>query len=158
MTIVATRYIERTSLDEAAFVKTIKKYAKLLKLSHDISIVFDMRLACYGIHCWDSSKKIHLIRISPTRCKFQLEGESPVRLGPAAEKYKILSTLLHELRHAQQKEELGHNKFYSKNYGSVKEIKNPEASTYFSECERDARIFEDTYIDEAVEYYDSSCK
>jgi len=155
MSNIEVRHIERTGLDENAFVKVVKKYAK--SLNHNILIVFDLRIKDYGVHYWDGVKKLHIIRISPTKCKFDYSDGNEIRIGPVAEKYKIISAIIHELRHAQQKEELGY-KFYSEHYGNVKEITNPSVSEWYSKCERDARIYEDTHTTRAVEYYNFCCK
>jgi len=153
---IEIRYIERTCLQKDAFMKMIKKYHKL---NHNIRVVFDLRINSYGSHWWDGNKKIHIIRINPLYCKFHHDENNPkgVRLGPVAEKYRIIGTTLHELRHAQQKEELGY-KFYQEKYESVKAITNPYVATWYSECERDARIYEDEHIEDAVTVYDSACE
>jgi len=153
---IKIRYFKRTSLEKKAFEKVIRKYAKL---KYDILIVFDLRIKCFGTHAWNDKKRCHIIRISPTKCKIHIDEDnlSGVRLGPAAEKYRIISTLLHELRHAQQKEELG-SRYYNEKYDSIEEITNPQVASWYSECERDARIFEDKNIESAVELYDLSCE
>jgi hypothetical protein len=151
---IEVRYIERTSLEKEPLKKTIQKFAKVLK--QDILVVFDLRIKGFGSHTWDGEDRRHIIRVSPIRCKFhqdESKGEE-VRLGPAAEKYRLVSTILHEIRHAQQKEKLGY-KFYHEHYETVEEITNPHVSTWFSECERDARIYEDKNIEDAIDFYDS---
>jgi len=147
---VEVRYIERVSLYEEPFIRVVQEYTK--KLKHNFVVVFDLRLKNFGTHMWDADKKIHIIRLSPVLCKFKKN----VRLGPIAEKYRIIGSLLHEIRHAQQYEELG-DKFWNKKYVKVKAITNPDVSDWYSECERDARIYEDLHIKDAIILYDSSC-
>jgi len=148
---IEIRYLDRTCLTEEAFYEVVYSYIKSLKIENDVRIVFDLRIIDFGFHIWEPESNQHIIRISPTKC----QQERGVKLHSTSEKYRVISTLLHELKHAQQKEKLGWHKYFSEGYRNVKGIKNTTISNWYSECERDARMFEDKHIEEAVEIYDS---
>lgn len=127
-------------LDEVAYLKLVRRFKKI---NHKLIIVFDERIKCYGQHMFDSKKRIHTIRISPK------VNSNPDK---GTEKYHFLSTTLHELRHAQQKEIKG-QEFWSKKYREAADIENPAYAEYFSECELDARAYEAQNTAKAIELY-----
>lgn len=157
------RYLDRMNMEEDAFLSLVEKYSRNLKLKHKILIVFDLRLKDFGSYWWGAGSRTHIIRISPTRCKHRREENYEdgwielVRVGPASEKFQVISTTIHELYHAHQKEEKG-SSFNNVSFDGVKEITNPELSSWYSECEIEARIYENKNIKAAVEYYDDCCK
>jgi hypothetical protein len=65
--------------------------------------------------------------------------------------------LLHELKHAQQKEEMRQNFWKDKNCKNA-EIQEESLSTEYSTVEIQARIHENKNILEAVEYYNECLK
>jgi hypothetical protein len=149
---ITLRHFERTSLNEQAFLKLVKKYAH--NLMHDVVISFDNRISTYyGEHSYDSDKKIHFIKISPKKCtKFEKKI-----IDAHGQKYNFLSTVIHELKHASQQDQLG-REFWSRQYSCAKGVKNLAAAEFYSEKEIEARIFENENVVAAVEYYDSCCK
>lgn len=146
---VEVRHLQRTCLQDKAFKKLVKRYGKL---NHKLIICFDNRVKDCGFYWWDTNKKVHIIRISAKN------NMSPYgnQLEAGAQKYNLISTLLHELRHAQQKEEQGVN-FWSGKYFYSKDIENLEISNFYSICEIDARAFENKNLLSAIQLYDSSC-
>jgi Ca2+-binding EF-hand superfamily protein len=128
----------------------VKRYSKL---EHDILIVFDKRISCFGMHTYDHVKQLHTIRISPL---INVLNEKGTFLDEGAEKHNIISTLLHEICHAQQREFLKQS-FQRYDYHTSRDIRNPEMAEYYSKCELEARTYECENILDAVELYDSSC-
>lgn len=143
---IHVKYIERTPLNKEAYIKLVKKYAKT---QLDIHICFDKRLTVsYGLYDFDSKRQRHRIQISLSQLKFHdVEGTI----------YSMICATLHELCHANQKEELGRS-FGKKQYNCAEDIKSNNLSEFFSELEIDARTFENKNVLEAVEYYNSCCK
>jgi len=129
-----------TCLDEAAYLRLVRRFKKI---KQRLVIVFDKRLKCYGQCEYNSKKRIHTIRISP---KVNSNADK------VTEKYHYLSTTLHELRHAQQKEAKG-SEFWSKKYRQAADIKNEAYAEFFSECELDARAYEAQNTAKAIELY-----
>ena len=146
---VKLKYLDRTCLQEDAFIKLVRKYGS--KLTHDVLIIFDLRIKDFGLYMFDGKKKIHTIQISPTRCNLSFEG---TKLDPAATKYHLISTAIHELFHAQQYENM-RGSFWSKKYRCADEISNAGVAEFFSVCEVEARTHENQNILQAVEYYTS---
>lgn len=101
-----------------------------------------------GYYVFDVKKRTHIIRVSPRLNKAKTNGDVN------AEKYQLVSTVLHELRHAQQKEELG-VEFWRKHYNNAADVIQPAFSDFYSECEIDARTFENANVLSAVEFYTS---
>lgn len=143
------RHLYRTCLQEEAYIKLLKKYST--KLTHDIVVVFDLRIKDYGQYNFDYKNRVHLIRISPIKCGFTEEG---TKLEEGAEKYNLIATTIHELYHAWQKEDLG-VKFWNKSYSCASQITNQDFAAFYSECELDARVYENKNLAQAVQYYDS---
>jgi hypothetical protein len=100
----------------------------------------------FGQYKFHEEKKVHIIRISPSRHKYRTYSDEN------AQKFQFISTTLHELRHASQKEDLG-AEFWSKSYSYSKQIDNPDFSEFYSKCEVDARIYENKHVLPAVEAY-----
>lgn len=139
---VQVRYTERTCLEPLAFLKLARKFCYGLKYKTIIS--FDGRIKNYGHYIFDSKRKTHIIRISPNR----KEKETSIH------KHIFISTLIHELRHAHQKEKKG-VEFWTKKYICSPEIKLTDFSTFFSLREIDARIFENKNILQAIKIYNN---
>lgn len=142
---IEVRNIEKTNLNKVAFLKLLKKFAKSKK---DILVSFDGRLCTFGCYSFNIEKRRHEIKISSKIFQFN---------DPASNVYELIGTLLHEVKHLQQKEDLGTNIFESKKFGCNKRIKDQEASEYYSPCEIEARAFEEKNIDVAVEFYYKTC-
>ena len=68
-----------------------------------------------------------------------------VLLDTISSKYNVISTLIHELRHGFQKEDLG-EKYEEEDWLLNPEIPNMEIAAWYSECEIDARIFENENV------------
>jgi hypothetical protein len=152
---ITIRHIERTCLDCDAFEKLIESYSGL---EHDILVVFDKRISCLGMHTYDYEKKLHTIRISPVQNKFNPDSDGdPIKLDVEAEKHNLISTMLHELTHAHQREALKQS-FFKYDYRRSQTIRNPEMAEFYSPVELEARTYETENILEAVEKYDSYCK
>lgn len=151
------KHIERTCLNEKAFIKLVKKYAKL---KYKLVIVFDNRIKDYGQYNFDPEKRIHTIRISPKKNKIVQEDSSietvykVIKVDANGEKYQLIGTTLHELKHAIQKEERG-TEFWSKKYSCASDIKNTSLADFYSECEIEARQFEHNALLEAVDLYNN---
>lgn len=145
---IEVRHIDRTCLDEKAYTKLVRKYAKL---KYRLIISFDNRIKAYGQYSFNPTKRIHTIKISPKRNKIIQENsidESVYKVKTVdsnGEKYQLLSTTLHELKHALQKEERG-EAFWNKQYSEASEIQNNSLADFYSECETEARTFEHTNI------------
>jgi len=145
---VNIKYIERTCLKEKPFIKLIKKYAKT---KSNILVVFDKRYKNYGGFSWNPKKKINEIRLGIKANKYSNEN---TKLSCNSEKYNFISTILHEIKHMNQREELG-KKFWDKNYYTNKDLKNAHLSVEFSKCELEAKEFEAKNVLQSVKYYDS---
>ena len=142
---VIVKNIDKTSLGEKALVKVVKKFFKLKK---DIFISFDSRLTgAMGSHIYCKEKKRHIIKISILNTKM----DNDKILSDTAEKYNILTVLLHELKHAEQFEKF--NKKYWTN-DINKDIKEKELAIEYSKLESEARAYENSHILKAVEFYD----
>jgi len=148
---IVFKYLDRSCLDEDGLKRIIKKYGSALK--YDVVVVFDLRIRDFGTYEFSSTKRKHIIRISPIKCCYNDDGS---RKNKSVEKYEVISALIHELRHAQQKEELGHE-FWSKKYSLRSDIISKFASDFYSPCEVDARLYENRNILQAVELYNSLC-
>ena len=143
------RHLYRTCLQEEAYRKLLKKYST--NFTYDTVIVFDLRIKDYGQYIFDQENRVHLIRVSPAKCGFTEEG---IKLDESAEKYNLIATTIHELFHARQKEELG-SKFWNKSYSCASQITNQDFAAFYSECELEARVYENKNLAQAVQYYDS---
>jgi hypothetical protein len=146
---VTIKNSDRTSLNKGILLKLIKKYCQSVK--QDIVVSFDHRIKTFGYYVYDTKKKKHIIKISVHGCTYSDRG---TKLDKEAEKYATISTLLHELKHAIQKEECGKS-FWNKDYSSALDVINPEAADFYSVCEIEARIYENKNILQAVEFYNS---
>jgi HSP90 family molecular chaperone len=148
---IEIRHLDRTFLQEEALLKVIKKYSH--NLNYNILISFDKKISGYGLYNFDLKKKCHIIKISLTNCCFT---ENEERLDTNSEKYNLISTLIHELCHANQKETLGSTKFWSNKYGCAKFVKNEFLAGFYSKSEVEARIYENKHVLQAVELYNDS--
>jgi len=147
------RHISRTVLELKAFKELVKKYCKTDK---KLLIVFDERIVDCGYYVYDSEKKMHIIRISPDNI-YSIFDSKIEKAEKQVDKYCLISTTLHELKHLSQRDELGVS-FWNKGNFSNKEIKDSQMSEQFSKCELEARAFESENVLEAVEYYNSFLK
>lgn len=143
------RNIDRTCLEESAYLKLVKKYSS--KLKHDVFISFDFRVKSYALYQFHPQRKVHLVKISPNTCGFTENG---AKLDDGAEKYNLIASTIHELYHAQQYEEL-RQKFWNKRYSCASDISHRDSADFFSECEVDARRYENENLLPAIEYYNS---
>ena len=145
---IIVKNLSRTCLQEKPFLRLIKKYSSNLKNS--IHFSFDLRLKdLYGNYYF--GKRTHIIKISIPKCCFT---EKKTKLDANAQKYQLISTIIHELYHAQQKEELG-PKFYSDWFSCAPGVRDPDVRSSYSRCELAARIFEDKNILKAIQYYNT---
>lgn len=138
---ITIQKIERTNLNEEALVKVIKKFSKPKK---DLRLTFDARISDFGSYTYNSKKKRHEIKISSKVFQFGALSSRP---------YELIGTILHELKHLQQQEDLGTNTFFSEKYTFNKCIKNEAASAYYSIGEIEARLFEEKNLLAAVDFY-----
>lgn len=151
---ITIRHIERTCLKEEPYKKLIEKYANL---KHDLLVVFDLRINCFGIHTYDFVKQLHTIRIGPFRNSIHIDEKgNTIDLDTESEKYNLISTTLHELYHGFRRETLKQS-FFNKDYCEAK-VKNRELKELYSQCELEARTFETSNILQAVEYYNNLIK
>lgn len=117
-----------------------------------------IELKIIGQYSFDPLKRLHVIRISPKKSKIIQEDSMDENIYTVknvdknGEKYQAISTTLHELKHAMQKEEMGQN-FWDKKYACAKDIKNSSLSDFYSQCEVEARSFENLNIIAAIEFY-----
>lgn len=143
---ITFRNTHHTSLNNQGLITVVAKYAKQLKLCKNIDIVFDKRLVkVNGYHSFNVSKQCHLIQISPRLD----ENECGI-----AFKFKIISVILHELRHAQQRERNHHMVHASKKKSFASNISSLELASWYSIQETDARSYENKNIHGAVKIYD----
>jgi hypothetical protein len=152
------RYIDRTCLEYKPFYALVKKYSKDLK--NNIRIVFDKRIVSMGTYIYDYKNKIHIIKISPEKNRYHTRLNpiyKTIKLDLAAEKYNLIGTVLHEIKHALQLQSMG-SLYERYNFNYIKEISNQEISEWYSECEIEARIFESRNLHNAIEYYNRNLK
>ena len=99
--------------------------------------------------------KRHLIKISTQHNKFDddLGLALEQALPEDAQCMNYLSSFLHEVRHTQQMEEKGAAAFYAEKYNHNKFIRDKDFAADSSECELDARAYENKNLMEAAEYY-----
>ena len=148
---IKIKNIESTCLKADALKEVIVKFYSSEK---DLEIVFDKRIKdSYGWYFYDEARHVNLIRVSPLLHQFH---DCDVRKPITAEtqKYTYISTILHELRHAQQRDEWGKS-FYSKEYCRNKNLIDSYAAYHFTEIEIDACIYELQHVLEAVKIYNS---
>lgn len=140
------RNIQHTSLDFFALKKLLEKYIKSLHLKNNISLVFDKRLTgpTGAYHYYFKRNKSHVIRVWPEdKCS-----------GSDAEVYVLISYILHELKHAEQVEKHGYRRYArGKGFAFNPKIKDKTWSAYYSQCEIEARVYENKNLQEAVEFY-----
>ncbi len=148
---VRIKHIDKTCLQEKPLLAVIKKH---LRSEKDLDIVFDRRLRdCMGWYWYDETRRTHLIKVSPVVHEYHdFDVRKP--LDNESRKYKFVSTILHELRHIQQKEELGKS-YYNKNYCKNKNLTSAFPAYFYAEAELDARAYELQNISEAMEIYKS---
>lgn len=149
---VTLRYLDRTSLQEEAYLKLIKKYGS--KIKKDIVITFDNRLVYFGNYNYDKKNNRHIVKISTKKC---CKNSMGFDLEENAAKYHLISTTIHELYHAQKQEEMGQKKFWGDHYGRCVEIDDPDVADYYSQCEVETRVYENKNVLGAVEYYNDCC-
>lgn len=143
---IEIKNIEKTKLNKKALLKVIERYSKSKK---NILISFDGRLESFGIYTYSSKKKRHEIKISTKTFQFK-DAESRT--------YETIGTLLHEMKHLQQQEQLGSLFFMSRKFCWNDKIRSFDGSDYFSLRECEARTFEEKNVFLATEYYWKMCK
>ena len=144
---IKINHIERTPLKKEGLSLMIES---IFKSKNSILISFDNRISDLGSYHFDAINKVHIILISPI-----INWISP-DLEIYSEQYakrKFVSTLLHELRHAFQRETMGMSKFRSEKFSIDPTKKTIEDKIYFSPCEKDARDFEKKNIQRALKIY-----
>lgn len=142
---IEIRNIKKTKLNQSSLVKVIEKYSNLHK---KVRLIFTSRLNYCGRYTYISKQKTHQIELSVVAYQF---ADQVARI------YEIIGSLLHELRHAEQQEKLGGAKMMSKQFHGNSRIKASGASDFFSICESEARIAEETNLMSAVDYYWKNC-
>lgn len=150
---ITIKHIENTILDEKATLELVKKYCKLKK---DVYISFSTHLKDYGYYQWDKKNKRHTIFINYENCKKDFLRKSKQEYDTDIQLHLLIGTILHELRHAQQKEKLKY-KFKDDKYTCTVYIEDFSYSEYFSRCETDARVYENRHLNNAIELYHSYC-
>ena len=165
---IEIRNLDKVCLDEAAYRKLVEKYSSRLK--HKVCITFDSRVTdCFGLYIFDNKNKIHIIKISPKKCcfnekrsriakvsskKYRFDVKN-IKLDRNAQKYNIVSTTIHELYHAWQKEKEG-KKFYNNEFGDASNVRNTELRRLYSRCEVETRMYENKNLMKAIKFYDES--
>lgn len=151
--LVKIKYINKTILILEPFIKIVEKFNLLKK---DVCISFDNRLNCYGNYLWNNKKQIHHIKISPCCCSNILKNDKKIELDKMSKIYNYISTTLHELKHAEQREHMGDN-FFNTSFNHASKIKNSSLAEWYSRCEIEARTYENNCIHSAVEMYLRGC-
>lgn len=141
-------------LDEDSYLRVIKRYTSRLK--YNIEILFTNKISDFGLYTFDSKIQTHKIKISIKKCS-EFE-KSFLKFDTDTEKYYVISTTLHEIKHAIQYEKLGLTGFTEKEFSSAANVKNSFASSYFSSCEIEAKEYEFKHLIKAVACYNSACK
>jgi len=145
---IEIRNFHHTKLKYEPFAKTVKRYVRYLKLKCDIFVSFDRRLSkADGYYRYDFYSRRHKIQLNPYTTETEI----------AFVKWTLISTLLHELKHAQQIERLGFDFYTSRSFRYAQDIRRVENSEYFSECEICARAYENQHIVRAVDFYNDCC-
>lgn len=139
------RDIKKAKLNKQALIKVIKRFYKLRK---NVRLVFKRSLSCCGLYTYLSKQKTHRVEVSTTSYKF---SDRNARI------YEMIGTILHELKHAEQQERLGIAKMMGSKFHGNHRIKSYWASDFFSICENEARIAEETNLMSAVDYYWKNC-
>ena len=147
------KYANRTVLNEQAIRFLVRKF---FKTRRNVSISFDLRIKDYGSYTYDSKTMTHKILISPT-----LNQICPVTDEMYSKQYserKLISTLLHEIRHAQQREKYGLVYFKSSEFAINENMPNAASAIYNAPREKDARRYEKRKIKKALKLYSQFCK
>ena len=163
---IEIRNLDKVCLNEAAYRKLVEKYSSRLK--YKVCITFDSRVTdCFGLYIFDSKNTIHIIKISPKKCcfnekrsriakvsskKYRFDAKN-VKLDRNAQKYNIVSTTIHELYHAWQKEKEG-RKFYNNKFSYASGVRNKEFRSLYSKCEIVTRVYENKNLMKAIKLYD----
>jgi HSP90 family molecular chaperone len=148
------RHTETTILEEKALIEVVKKYSKLKK---DIYISFTTHIQDYGYYYWDKKNKRHTIFINPDLCKRDYFKRSKAEYDKDIQTHLLIGTIIHELRHAQQKEKLKYKYDNDQKYVCTVFIEDFSYSEYFSQREADARVYENRHINNAMQLYHSCC-
>lgn len=144
---IEVRNIQHISLKLEPLKKLIYKYARSLKLKKDVVVVFDKRVTKQaGYHHLDLETQKHIIQIAP-KC----EGYN----DKVVLKYALISYILHELKHAQQREVHGYQYWNnSREFAFIPQIQHTALSQYYSKCEAEARTYQNKHMHNAVDFYD----
>lgn len=133
-------YAERIKLSHCALEKISTSF---FSLKHDVVVTFDKRLSDYGRYYFKDN--LHDIRIGLRNVD---------HLNEACQKHEIINTLLHELYHAYQYEQVGPQRWESKSYTSVKGVQHKRINYQYCQQEVEARSFADSVHLKAVAYYE----
>lgn len=117
------------------------------KLDNSVSVIFDNRIKVYAVY-YGCSNKTHLIRVSP--------NNNTILGDLNASLHVYLGTIIHELKHAIQSEQLGERAYNALNFRSAVTIKNSKYSDFYSVCEVEARLYELKHVLKAVKVYNKA--
>lgn len=141
---IELRHLHRTRLDEIGIKTIIERFTDL---EHKVVVSFDKKLALFeGLYVFDYAKR-HYIKLAVN--KF-------CGLESKAQEYNYISSLLHELCHAQQCENLK-EVFHSRAFSRAKGTTDQQTSYWYADRELEARIYADTHLKSAMEVYRNAC-
>lgn len=161
---VVIHNIDLTPLESKAYKAIIRHY---YKGPYNVTVRFDNRLSAWGEHCFDKTNKEHVIRISPTWCTYNKKDEwrdfenkeafaQLSKMNRHDIVCRILSTTIHELRHAKQCDD--DIKHYEEEANRHAEIKQASLSYEFSPFEVDAETWALKRFNKALEKYKRLCE
>ena len=147
MAIIELRKIERTPLDEEAFLTVLRRHWRGKKSR--LSIEFKRDGDWLGYYVWNAEKRFHSIRIAINKHRVEkkcISWDASARsvsyalqsMNKKEQRIKLLYTALHEIRHAQQRHRHGSRWKESDLLG-----RNAEFNYFFDEWELDARAYDD---------------
>ncbi len=112
-------------------------------LQQPVIISFDKKIAEYGYY--DNRKDRHFIRVGVRYTE---------HLDLVCQKHEVINTLLHELYHAYQWQNVGSKTFYSKEMNAIEKCSNARINYQYCQLELEARSFADTNHRQAIQIYD----
>ncbi len=138
------RHAERTTLNTDALLRIIKTYTNLLL---PVVVSFDRQINDHGTHVAlerPNGQEYHYIRIS-VRMTEHLDDRSQA--------FDLISTLLHELQHADQWERLGPEAYEDPSFACAG-TPNARTDDFYSSREIQARTFENANLAGAMQCYE----
>ena len=155
----------KVPIDCQALRKLILYY---YKGKNNIELNFDDRIYAWANHCYDSSIKTHIITMSPKRCsycrldtlRYDYENlsiyQSLTLLNEYDMTYRIIASLLHELKHAMQCD--ANPIRYAKCQDDKHPVlKNPHLRYKYSVLETEAEGWALLNLHKAIERYEQWC-